>query len=313
MIKTILLTGATGFIGSHLLKRLLSENYKLIILKRSTSNIWRIKELIKETSFYDIDTNSLQNAFQENKIDCVIHAATAYLKSHKGIGDVDKIMDSNINIASQLCELAVEYRVPYFINTGTFFEYKIKKTPIMETDSLLGYNLYATSKIAFNSIIRYYAENFGLKVINLKLFAPFGEKDNEKLFVFLIKALLNKKKIDFSGGEQKWNFTYVEDIAKAYICALKYFKKTKKYEIFNIGYSKTYSIKNAVKILEEISGKKLEINFGQKKYLENEIFYVNCNNAKAKNLLKWKPDFNFKTGLEKMYDYYLQESLKTSL
>ena len=71
-----MLTGGTGFLGSHLLKQLSDKDYNVIVLKRSYSDIWRIKEFIDQIKFYDIDKTAIEDIFKENKIDYVVHLAT---------------------------------------------------------------------------------------------------------------------------------------------------------------------------------------------------------------------------------------------
>lgn len=311
MIKTVLLTGATGFIGSHLLEKLLERKFKVVLLKRSFSDTWRIEEFLDKIKFYNVDKIGLEPAFKENRIDCVIHLATKYVKRNESTKDIEEIVDTNVRFPSLLCQFCLQYGVNYFINTGTFFEYKIQERLISESDEKQAYNFYATSKLAFGEILRFYSRSHGLKVVDFKLFAPFGEKDNEKLIIFLIKSLLRGTKIEFSGGEQRWNFTYVKDIVDAYISALSNFGKISGYEDFNVGYNEAYSIKEVAKKLEKIAkDKKFRIVWGAKPYISNEIFYVNCDNSKIKKILKWKPVFNIDSGLEATYNYYLERFRK---
>jgi len=311
MIKTILLTGATGFIGSHLLEKLLKENFRVIILKRSFSDTWRIKSFLGKIKSYDVDKVDIEPIFAKNKIDCVIHLATKYIKKHENNRDVETIINTNICFPSLLCQFCLQYNVNHFINTGTFFEYKTSKKPIKENNKKQAYNLYAASKLAFNEILRFYSQNYNLSVVNFRLFAPFGEKDNGKLIVFLIKSLLGNTEIKFSGGEQCWNFTYVKDIVSAYLNALSNFGKISNYEEFNVGYDKAYSIKEVVKKLEKIAkNKKLKIIWEAKPYVDNEIFYVNCDNSKIKKILEWRPVFNIDSGLAATYNYYLKKFKK---
>lgn len=308
MIKTVLLTGATGFIGSHLLERLLEEGYKVVALKRSFSDTWRIEKLLGQTKFYDVDKSGLELPFKENKIDCVAHLAGTYVKKHKTVADVEGLVDNNIRFPSRICQLCVQHGVKYFINTGTFFEYDISNRPIREDDRKQPYNLYAALKLAFSELLNFYAHEYDFKTIDFKLSATFGEKDNEKLIVFLIKSLLNGAEIEMSGGEQRWNFTYVKDIVQAYIRALENFDKIEEYESFNVGYSEAYSIREVAEKLEKIAGdKKFRIAWGAKPYIENEIFYANCDNSKVKRVLKWEPVFNIDSGLAATYKYYFEK------
>lgn len=307
MIKKVLVTGGAGFIGSHLLEDLLKNQYQVILLSHSSAGTERINKLLEKIKIYYSDRHALNSIFQKNKIDCVIHLATKYLKDHRDIKDVQEIMDTNIKFPSLLCELCIQNKVKYFLNTGTFFEYKFKKSPLKERDQKQAYNLYAASKLAFLEILKYYTENYDLKAIDFKLFAPFGEKDNEKLMDFLMKSLISGAKIKFSKGEQRWNFTYVKDITYAYLCALKQFPKLSHFETFNVGYSEAYSIQEIVRKIERISGKRFQIVWGAKPYPQNEIFYVNCDNTQVRKKLKWQPQYNLNFGLKATYNYYLKK------
>lgn len=304
MIKTILLTGATGFIGSHLLPELLEKKYKIIILKRSSSSVWRIKKLLPQIKSYNLDQIDLQLPFKENKIDCLIHLAAKYVKKDQDFDQIEEMVDTNIKLPSLLSHLCLQHQVKHFINTGTFFEYQTSSKPLTENSPLKSYNFYAATKTAFSQVLKQHTQKPGFKAVDFKLASVFGPKDNPKLLNFLIKNLIKGQKVDFSPGQQKWNFTYVEDTVRAYLNTIRYFSKLSNYETLNIGYDKAHSIKDIVKNLEKISGKKLNITWGAKPYPKNEIMFVNYDHSKTKKLIKWKPSYNLYTGLKKTYNYY---------
>jgi len=310
----ILLTGATGFIGSHVLRRGLSENYEIIITKRSTSNITRIKDVLDKIKYYDVDTVPLSKIFDENKIDLVIHCATNYKKNHN-YEDIPSLIEDNITFPSQILEQMQIHNVKYFINTGSFFEYALStssdspRKKINEMQKKEPYDFYAATKSGFSEILKWYSKNCGIKVIELRLFSAYGPGDNEKLFNFLIKNFINQKKFEMCPCEQQWNWTFVEDIADAYICSIKYITNMKSdYECFNIGNEKTASIKELIKIIEKISGKNNLVSY-TKPYVEKEIFYVNCNSKKAQKEFGWKAKYNVKKGIKITYDW-LKEEIK---
>lgn len=304
MIKTVLVTGGGGFIGSHILELLLENKFEVIILERTPESTARIKHLLPRVKIYYSSSTNLADIFADNRIDCVIHLAALYIKEHESVADVENIINANVKFTATLAEFCSEHRVKYFINAGSLFEYGICNDNIVEGHEKAPLNLYATSKVASEEFLKYYCRDKGLNVANFILFAPFGDGDNEKLFAFLVKSLMNDDEIDFSGGEQKWNFTYVKDIALAFICAISNFAKIKGYEDFNVGYDKVYSLKEIVNKLEQIAGKKLKVNYGAKPYVRNEYFYFNCDNSKIKKILGWRPKYDFDYGLKIAYDYY---------
>ena len=125
MSKTVLLTGATGFLGSHLAYKLLQNNYKVVILKRSFSNIKRIERIINKLYAYNIDIDEVEKAFIENEIDIVIHTATRY--SESAFDDIEKIVETNINYSKDLLKYSLKHNVNYFINTDTFYHHKYEQ------------------------------------------------------------------------------------------------------------------------------------------------------------------------------------------
>ena len=302
MIKTVLITGGAGFIGSHVSEKLMNNGYKIIILQRSLAKLDKVSQS-KGIKFYDLN-EPISNIFRDNKIDCVIHLATYYKKDH-AVSDIQHMLETNLTFPTLILEEMVANNVKYFINTGTFFEFALgEKKNLSEDSKKEPYNLYAATKAAFEEVVKYYSHKNNIKTIDLKLFAPYGPKDNEKLVVLLIKHLLANKPLEISKGGQRWNWTYVKDVAEAYLKALKYITVMKNnYESFNIGSNKAVSIKEIVRILEKISKRKNIIRCA-KPYRNDEIMYVNCNNKKAKRYLKWAPAYTAQQGLSETYKYY---------
>ena len=304
MSKSVLMTGGTGFIGSHLVDELLKNDYKVFLLSHAFSDPYRIKSHLDKVKFYYVDKGETEKAFKENRIDYMIHLATKYIKNHQSIDEVNEMVQANVVFPTRLCELCVRHQVRYFINTGTFFEYEMKDSPIKESDRLGAYNYYAATKLAFIEMLKYYVRDFDFHAVDFKLFPPFGDRDNEKLMAFLVKSIIQSKEVEMSGGEQMWNFTYVKDIVQAYLLALAKFEELNGYEVFNIGYDEAVSIKEVVNKFEMISGKKMNVKWGAKLYPEKEIFYVSCDNLKLRSLLGWEPKYGIDKGLEATYNYF---------
>ncbi len=309
---TILLTGATGFIGSHLLTALIKKRKnKIILLKRTTSSTWRINSLLNKVKTYDIDNvHNIENIFRENSIEAIIHLATLYIKQHSNKEDIVRMNQANILFPSLLLECAEKYKVKTFINTGTLFEYKTSRNKISEESPVEAYNYYAATKLAFEQILKYYNKSSTLKALTLRLFYPYGEKDNAKVIPQIMKAFIREKQLNLSEGRQKLNFTYVGDIADAYLKALTYINsdKYKQYEIFNIGADKVYSIRQIVNIIKHIAKKNIPIKFGAFPYNSNEIMYTNCDYKKANKFLGWFPKNDIEQGLQRTYNYYQQKN-----
>ncbi|WP_219428853.1 NAD-dependent epimerase/dehydratase family protein [Persephonella hydrogeniphila] len=299
MIKNVLLTGGTGFIGSHLIEHLLKEKINIILLKRSMSDTWRIKHLLKDIKTYNIDNVLIEEIFKENKLEAIIHLATYYKKYH-GISDIENMIYSNITFPTKLLDMCLKYKVKYFINTGTFFEYNIKSLPVNENEEKKPFNLYSATKISFEDIAKFYSDQ--VKIITLRIFSPYGEKDNEyKLIPTLIKKAILNEEIELSEGFQKLDFIYVKDIANAYVKVLQNIEKLNTLESFNIGSGFPYSIREIVSIVEEILEKTVKVKWG-KPSKDIQICYADI--SKVKNYIGWEPKFSLKEGLERTISYY---------
>lgn len=187
MKETILLTGATGFLGSRLLHKLVdTRKYKIIVLKRSTSNLVRIKDLLdnENISYINVDKKTevfYKEFFEQNPIDIIIHTATFY-----GRGDeasITKVLESNMMFPLSLLEEAVKNGLKLFINTDSYFN-----KPNQTYRTLLDYSL---SKKTLNLWLEYLSNK--VKVANLRLEHIYGESDSPSKFV---ESMIRKIALD---------------------------------------------------------------------------------------------------------------------
>jgi len=289
MKKTILLTGATGFLGSHLLERFFKEGHKIIILKRSFSNTWRIDHILSKVIFYNVDKENLETPFKENKIDIVIHTATKYGRKNEKASD---ILKSNLIFPLELLEIAT------FFNTDTFFN--------PDTALCKYLNYYSLSKKQFVECAKLFCNK--IKIINLKLEHMYGEKDDFTKFIpFVIKQLLmDVEKIKLTKGEQRRDFIYVSDVVNAYYdIFLQVNNFGKGFREYEIGSGEAIKIKLLVQLLKKLTNNKNTIlSFGDLPYRENEIMESKSNIKKIKQEIGWQPQVELKEGLLKVIDWY---------
>ncbi len=299
--QVILLTGATGFIGSHLLESLLDKDYQIIILKRQNSDVSRIASLLNSVISYDIDVTPLKEIFEENKIDYVLHLATLYRKFNNGV-DIKEMVESNVTFPVELVELSSKYSVKGFINTGTFFEYDCSKNPVSENALIKPFNFYAKTKIAFEAILGTYSTH--LNIHTLRLFSPYGEKDNDKLIPMIIKKSLTGESIQLSDGLQKLDFVYVADIVNAYLKSISHMQANNQsgYKVFNIGSGLAVSIREVVSIIEQQLGREVEKQWGEPSEMDIPIAFADIGYADSE--LGWTPKHSIHDGIAKTIEYY---------
>ncbi len=289
--RNILITGATGFLGSRVLEMLVERGYGAVVLKRSFSDTWRIgKGLLGKVAAYDIDKTGLEKPFAENRIDAVVHTATSYGRSGES---ASRIAETNLLFPLKLLELALANKAGAFINTDTVLP-----------ESL---NFYAMSKRQFAAYAKKLCGGRGcrMKFINLGLEHMYGPKDNGTRFVpRLINAMLSgEPSIDLTEGRQRRDFIYIDDVAGAYATVLSSIGKFGEgFSELDVGTGKPIEIRELAMLVKELCNAKTELLFGAIPYREGEVMESTAKSGRLREL-GWKANTNIKEGLEKTIEW----------
>ena len=281
----ILLTGATGFLGSALLKKLLEKGHEVIILKRSFSDLRRITNEIDSIKSYDVDKVSVENIFLENKkIDTIIHTATCYGRNNE---TAPHIFQSNTYFPLRIIDAASKNGVKTFINTGTML-------PLAKTGQMHDYVL---SKRQFIEWGRHYSQT--VKFVNMKLdyiYGPFDDKT--KLLPALIESCVkNIPDFNLTKGEQRRDFVYIDDVVDAYMSVIDF--QTGNFEEFEIGLGYSVSLKEAALKIKELTGSAIHLNFGALPYRKDELMEAKTEISKLSSL-GWKAEYDFENGIKNL-------------
>ncbi len=288
----IFLTGATGYIGSQLAKRLLLEGHELAIVIRPKSNLKVLHKLLPqiEVHIYDGSYASLFAALNTSKPDLVFHIASLFIAQHKQ-EDVPQLIESNINFPVQLLEAMNQLGIKQFINTGTSWQH-------FNNEDYNPVNLYAATKQAFESLLAFYVQSQGLKAITLKLFDTYGPGDfRPKLFSLLRKAARSGETLSMSPGEQLLDFVYIDDVLEAYKLAIERLSVIQKCEEYAVSSLTTISLRDLVKIYSETVDRKVHVEWGGLPYRTREVFLPWTNF----NLLSgWRANVILEDGINRM-------------
>ena len=279
--NNILMTGATGFLGSNLLRELIKHKYEVTILKRSLSNISRIKDLIGSVKSFNLDEIYIESIFKKVKVDVILHCATSY-----GRADTDPflVIDANLLLPLELLEIGKKNNIKYFVNTDTILNKRI--------------NYYTLSKNQFKDWLEMCSEELvGVNVLLEHFYGPFDDKT--KFISFIIDKLLkNALEIDLTEGKQKRDFIYIDDVVAAFIKILENLNNLK-FGVHNyeIGTNKSFKIREVVDLIKQISANTVtKYNFGAIAYRKNEIMNSKVD-IKAIRNLGWKPKYSLLQGL----------------
>jgi CDP-paratose synthetase len=284
LLPRVLLTGATGFLGSHLLEALLNKGHEVVILKRSSSNIYRIQNKIDNVISYDVDLQPLDLAFEEQEIDVVIHTAGRYGRDGCSI---TKIIESNVMFGVKLLDACQKYNIDTFINTDTLLQSCVDN--------------YSLSKKHFSDWLKQCSDE--VQIINLKLEHMYGIKDdNNKFVVWILSQLKNNvAEIKLTPGGQKRDFIYVSDVVSAFLTVLDENKALPRFSEFEVGTGRSISVREFVERIlyfyqKSDSKSQTKLLFGAIPYRKGEAMSVNVNITSLKKI-GWQPKVSIDEGL----------------
>ena len=287
----ILISGSTGFIGEKLVNYLLTQNHTLhVIIRPSTVK----RSFDRRVKVYEFNGNTadLVTFMQSERFDGVIHLASLFLASHTP-ENVTELIQSNVLFGSQLLEASVKSETSWFINTGTFVQhYKNKKySPA---------NLYAATKQAFESIATYYIETSKINFVTITLFDTFGPGDTRpKIFNLLSKISATGENLAMSPGEQVIDTSYIDNVIDGYAHMISLLSNKSGSKLRGKSYAlyaeKRVTLKELVKIFEQITKKQLNITWGGRGYRPREVMIPWDKGLPIPN---FKPRFSLEEGIK---------------
>ncbi len=301
--KRILITGATGFIGSHLARRLVASQHRVTALIRPSSNLWRIKDIAPDIKIIPADLNHLDTRSfkkQLGPIDIVYHLA-AYGISQKE-NDFDLLMQTNLFATQKILDLCNNLKIKKVILCGSCFEYsggkKIKESTLPDPVSEYGFSKFSASILANSFFLRE-----KLPIVNLRLFTPFGPfEDAERLIPSTILRALNNQPILLTTGHQTRDFIFIDDVVNAFLLAAQSSQAIG--ETCHIASANATSIRDIVKMILRLAQSRSQAQFGKLPLRPQEIKTLSGDFSKAKRLLKWQPHVSLEDGLRKTIDWF---------
>lgn len=304
-----LVTGAAGFIASHLCRRLVKEGFSVIGIDCFTDFYpqWikekNINDLLKEKNFEFIDED-LENLDLKkflNLADCVFHlAAQAGVRASWG-QNFSAYIKNNIKVTQNLLETAREIPLKKFIFASSSSVYGLcPELPMSETSPLYPLSPYGVTKLASEQLCFLYFKNYGIPTVSLRYFTVYGPGQRPDMaFHKFLKALNEEEEITVYGdGKQTRDFTYVEDIIEATFSSLE---QGKTGETYNIGGGNQEKLENIFPLLEKVTQKKIRIKWADKQ--KGDVPHTFANIEKAQKDLDYLPQTSLQEGLKKEWTW----------
>lgn len=303
---SILVVGGAGYIGSHAVHQLHDRGEKVVIIDNlETGNKQAIHA---NSSFYEGDIRDidfLRSVFASESIDAVIHFAANSLVG-ESMENPLKYYDNNVHGTQMLLEAMVEYNVKNIVFSSTAATYGEPDTvPITEDMATNPANPYGETKLAMERMIEWADKAYGIKYVSLRYFNVAGARQTGEigedhdpethLIPIILQAALNKRpSVTIYGDDYNTpdgtcirDYIHVEDLIDAHLLALKYLQQGGKSEIFNLGSSQGFSVKELVDTARSITGKEIPAVIGPRRAGDPSTLIASS--TKAREILGWNP------------------------
>jgi UDP-glucuronate 4-epimerase len=310
----ILITGGAGFIGSHLVERLLADGHNVVILddfndyydpKIKRANIAAVS---KDVRVHDVDLRDAQkvaSVFRNEKFDAIFHLA-ARAGVRPSIQQPQLYYDTNVAGTLHLLEGARTSGVERFIFASSSSVYGAAKTVPFSEEEHLTQTLspYAATKIAGEFLCSTYSHLYKMRIVALRYFTVYGGRQRPDLAIHQFTRKINAgEPIDqFGDGTTRRDYTYIDDILQGTLAALKYGGPP--FDVFNLGESDTIQLKDLIAAIEKTLGKKAKINRLPEQPGDMPLTCADI--SKARKLLGYNPKTKFEDGLPKFVDWFLK-------
>ena len=322
-MRNILITGGAGFIGSHLVDRLLAEGGWRITVVDDVNDFYdpsikraNIRAHLQNEAYRLVEADirerdKLEPAFADRNFDCIVHLA-ARAGVRPSLREPTLYAETNINGTLNLLELARAQGVPQFIFGSSSSVYGINsKVPFSEDDPIFNpISPYAATKAAGELICHTYAHLYDMRIVCLRFFTVYGARQRPDLAIHKFARLINAgQRIPvFGDGSTRRDYTYIDDIIAGVRAAIDYDQS--KYEIINLGESRTVELRELISLLESALDRHAEID--RQPPQPGDVPQTFSDVTKARRLLGYDPRTQIEEGIRRFVEWFRESQSSES-
>ncbi|WP_207652946.1 NAD-dependent epimerase/dehydratase family protein [Anaeromicrobium sediminis] len=303
------MTGCAGFIGSHLSEALIDKGFRVIGIDCFTEYYDRkLKERnlssllsCKDFTFMEEDLMEAPLELYLKDIDYVFHQAGQPGVRGSWGAQFDIYVKNNVLATQRLLEIVKDFNIKKFIYASSSSIYgNVDTLPMKESQLPRPFSPYGMTKLAAEQLCNLYFENYGVPTVALRYFTVYGPRQRPEMAMnTFIKAILNDTCLSIYGdGNQRRDFTYIDDIVKANLLAME---SSVEGEVFNVGSNRPIKLIEVIRILEKIVGKKTKMKFMPKQ--EGDVRDTYAHIKKIKESFGYEASVDIEKGLANQVDY----------
>ena len=302
MTKRVLLTGASGFIGSHVARELSAVDAEVLCLVRTSSDLQDIADFVPQTNLLSADledSSAIRDVVLTAQPEVVCHLAwSGVSRNHRNSADQVRNIASTLNLL--MC--AAESGCEHFVGVGSQAEYGSLDGLVEETSCLSPSSLYGAAKVGASMFAHAACATMGIRFAWLRLFSAYGPGDaGDWLLPSTIKALFAGECPPLTKGEQLWDYLYVADAA----CAIRKVSLSETAMGFmNLGSGTPVAVRDVVKAARDLIDPALPLGFGEVPYASDQTMHMEADITRLLTAIDWHPQTALSTGLRATIDWH---------
>jgi UDP-glucose 4-epimerase len=304
-----LVTGATGFVGSWLVRRLLTDGHSVAALTRPARELRRIHTLLPSIVQIEGDLSCIsksRSAIQSFGPEAVFHLGWTGGNSSRFLNDPAQVYE-NVPGSLDLMRVAAEAGASTFVNFGSCAEYGQYCIPVRESDPALPTNLYGSAKHCVEQMGLALAPILGLRFVSLRLFWAFGPADDEsRLVPSLIQKMLLGERHAMTKGEQVWDYLYIDDVIEAVV---RVANTPSAKGVFNLGSGRPERLRDVAEQIARMAGDMSLLGLGDIPYGPNQVMHLQADVSRLKGATGWRPEISLEEGLKRTIAWHKEESV----
>ncbi len=300
----VVVAGANGFIGSHLVRRLVGLGARVHAIARANGEAWRLRGIEGDYRFIESDIGDAAQvkAIFSEVSPAVTFNAAAYGVMH-GDQDVVRAIDTNLKGGIHLLEAARSMPCHRFVHLGTRYESFKYLRPVRESDPQRPQGIYGITKSAGQMALETLAREKEATLRTAVLFGVYGPTESARKFVpHAITSMLRGVPLEVTGCEQVRNYTYVEDVAEALLQLAEV--ETPGVLTVNIGARKSVTLRELIGCIEKVIGCPSDVRFGAVAYRTDEIWRMVPDLRLCRQVLHWAPRLSLMEGMSRTVEWY---------
>ncbi|MEM8805937.1 MAG: NAD-dependent epimerase/dehydratase family protein [Cyanobacteria bacterium P01_G01_bin.38] len=306
-MKRVILTGATGFVGANLTRRLIEDGHEVHVLVRPSCHPWRLQPIQTELFWHEVnlsDQAALIAVVERIKPDWIFHLAVHGAYSSQT--DLTQMVQTNFLGTINLVEACLKVGFEAFVNTGSSSEYGFKATAPAETEWLEPNSHYAVTKASATLFCRYTAQRQKVHLPTLRLYSVYGPyEEPSRLMPTLIAQGLQGKLPPLVNPDIARDYVYVDDVNEAYILAATR-ATPERGAVYNVGTGTQVRLREVVEVACRVLGITAAPEWGSMPNRQWDSSVWIANNHKIQTELGWVPRYSFEQGFKSMTDWFQQ-------